>query len=217
MKKTAAALAALAAAGFTGLSMAPASAAPFAFDRCADAYAVGVGNIPEGQPGYGYHLDQPYDGVACENDNFSYDASRVPGNIPSSPVAPNPVNGVQNDVVQDSAVFDNCTEARAAGRTNIPSWDPAYGLHLDADRDGYGCDADGTDDGVQQHEIIDWVPESWNNGGSGYGQVSQVPVGGADTGAEGESAVPGLALAGGLTLAAAAGATVAVRRRAARA
>ena len=75
----------------------------------------------------------------------------------------------------------------------------------------------GTDDGVQQHEIIDWVPESWNNGGNGYDQVSQVPVGGADTGAEGESAVPGLALAGALTLAAAAGATVAVRRLAARA
>ena len=36
----------------------------------------------------------------------------------------------------------------------------------------------------------------------------------ADTGVEGESAVPGLVLAGGLTVMAAAGATVVARRRA---
>ncbi|ALU39080.1 hypothetical protein AS188_04170 [Kocuria flava] len=216
MKKTAAALAALAAAGFTGLSMAPASAAPMVFDSCGQAAQYGVYNLRAGQPGYGTHLDRDRDGLACENASVAYDPNLVPGYVPPAPVPETP-EVVQNDVVQDSAVFDNCTEARAAGRTNIPSWDPAYGLHLDADRDGYGCDADGTDDGVQQHEIIDWVPESWNDGGNGYDQVSQVPVGGADTGAEGESAVPGLALAGGLTLAAAVGATVAVRRRAARA
>lgn len=213
MKKTAAALAALAAAGFTGLSMAPASAAPFAFDRCADAYAIGIGNIPEGQPGYGTHLDRPYDGVACENSDYSYDASRVPGSVPPVTV-PGPSDVVQNDVVQNTAVFENCTEARAAGRVNIPVGDPAYGLHLDADRDGFGCDADGTDDGVQYQEIIDWVPADWDNGGQGYGQVGQVPAGGADTGVEGESAVPGLVLAGGLTVLAAAGATVVARRRA---
>ena len=34
MKKLAAGMAVLATAGFTGLSMAPASAAPFAFDNC---------------------------------------------------------------------------------------------------------------------------------------------------------------------------------------
>ncbi|PLC11295.1 hypothetical protein AUQ48_02330 [Kocuria flava] len=211
MKKTAAALAALAAAGFTGLSMAPASAQMF--QNCTAANNAGYYNIPATSEAYSPDLDGNSDGVACEGGGTSVYLYPQP----DAPVAPNPVNGVQNDVIQDSGVFDNCTEARAAGRTNIPSWDPAYGLHLDADRDGYGCDADGTDDGVQQHEIIDWVPESWNDGGSGYDQVSQVPVGGADTGAEGGSAVPGLALAGGLTLATAAGATVAVRRRAARA
>ena len=36
--------------------------------------------------------------------------------------------------------FKNCTEARKAGRVNIPASDPQYGLWLDRDKDGYGCD-----------------------------------------------------------------------------
>lgn len=36
--------------------------------------------------------------------------------------------------------FRNCTEARAAGRVNIPASDPQYGRWLDRDGDGYGCD-----------------------------------------------------------------------------
>lgn len=210
MKKTAAALAALAAlaaAGFTGLSMAPASAQMF--QNCAEANNAGYYNIPAASAAYSLDLDGNEDGVACEGGGTSVYIFPTP----DTPVAPNPSDGVQNEVVQNPAVFDNCTEARAAGRVNIPAGDPAYGLHLDADRDGFGCDADGTDDGVQYQEIIDWVPESWGAGDPGYGQVGQVPVGGADTGVEGESAVPGLALAGGLTLAAAAGATVVARRR----
>lgn len=213
MKKTAAALAALAAVGFTGLSMAPASAAPMVFESCGQAKSYGVYNIRVGTPGYGPKLDRDGDGLACENGAVAYNPNLVPGYVPPAPV-PNPSDVVQNDVVQNTAVFDNCTEARAAGRVNIPAGDPAYGLHLDADRDGFGCDADGTDDGVQYQEIIDWVPADWADGGQGYDQVGQVPAGGADTGVEGESAVPGLVLAGGLTVMAAAGATVVARRRA---
>ena len=36
--------------------------------------------------------------------------------------------------------FRNCTEARAAGRQDIPADDPRYGSHLDSDSDGLGCE-----------------------------------------------------------------------------
>lgn len=36
--------------------------------------------------------------------------------------------------------FKNCTEARKAGRVNIPASDSQYGPWLDRDKDGYGCD-----------------------------------------------------------------------------
>ena len=36
--------------------------------------------------------------------------------------------------------FRNCTEARAAGREDIPADDPRYGAHLDSDSDGLGCE-----------------------------------------------------------------------------
>lgn len=36
--------------------------------------------------------------------------------------------------------FKNCTEARKAGRVNIPASDPQYGPWLDRNKDGYGCD-----------------------------------------------------------------------------
>jgi len=201
MKKMAAGMAVLAAAGFTGLSMAPASAAQM-FQNCSEAQAAGYYNIPFGSPAYSPDLDGNSDGVACEGD-----APDVVDVVPDPEVVP-PTN---------TAVFDNCTEARAAGRVNIPLGDPAYGLHLDADRDGFGCDADGTDDGISFHEIIDWVPAEWNTGQ--YDQMGQVPVGGADTGVavEESSTAGGLAAGGGLALAAAAGAAVVARRRAARA
>lgn len=218
MKKFTAAAAVLAAAGFTGLSMVPAAAQPAVFERCADAYALGISHIPEGQPGYGRHLDNPYDKVACEGANFGYDATRVPGYVaPVAPVAPAPEVGTTTPVTPiNTAVFENCTEARAAGAVNIPATDPRYGTHLDRDLDGIGCEQ-GTDEVETGTDIIvDTVPESWGNGtGTGYGQVGQVPVGGADTGVtvEESSSVSGLAL-GGMALVAAAGATFMVRRRA---
>jgi len=36
--------------------------------------------------------------------------------------------------------FGDCSEAYAAGRSNIPSTDPAYQESLDRDNDGVGCD-----------------------------------------------------------------------------
>lgn len=197
MKKTAAALAALTAAGFTGLSMAPASAAPY-FANCGEAEAAGVYNIHYTDYRYDRSLDADGDGYGC--DNSAYPLAPVltsPANVPADPTS----NG-----------FPNCSVAEAYGAVNIPVGDPRYAPHLDSDSDGIACEQGGEDD-----VVVDPLSDAEHLGGNGYDQVSQVPVGGADTGAEGESAVPGLALAGGLTLAAAAGATVAVRRRATRA
>jgi hypothetical protein len=36
--------------------------------------------------------------------------------------------------------YANCTEARAAGASNIRRGEPAYGPHLDRDGDGVGCE-----------------------------------------------------------------------------
>ena len=226
MKKFTAAAAVLAAAGFTGLSMVPASAAPFAFDRCADAYAAGVGNIPSGQPGYGLHLDEDEDGIGCENKSYSYNAALVPGYVAPTPEVAVP-NTVTPEVVAPAPtttgsspfVFDNCSQAASFGVYNIPVGSPGYGPHLDSDLDGIGCENGNyvydsslvpveTAPGEYQHEIVDRVPAG------GYDQVAQVPVGGADTGVivEESSSVSGLAL-GGMALVAAAGATFMVRRR----
>ena len=211
MKKITAGMAVLAAAGFTGLSMVPAAAAPIVFDNCSQAAQYGVYNIPAGSPGYGTHLDQPVDGVGCEKDGAVYNAALVPDDgvsvPPVTPVAETPT---------DVAGFDNCAEARAAGRVNIPVGDPAYAPHLDRDLDGIACEQGGDDEADSGTDVIvDYVPESWGNGQ--YNQVGQVPVGGAETGVavESENTVSGLAVAGGLTLLAAAGASIVARRRAA--
>lgn len=37
--------------------------------------------------------------------------------------------------------FKNCTAARDAGYTNIPSTSEFYGPHLDRDQDGIGCES----------------------------------------------------------------------------
>lgn len=36
--------------------------------------------------------------------------------------------------------FANCSEARAAGRSNIRRGEPGYGSHLDRDSDGVACE-----------------------------------------------------------------------------
>ena len=36
--------------------------------------------------------------------------------------------------------FRNCSEARAAGAAPVRAGDPGYGVHLDRDRDGVGCE-----------------------------------------------------------------------------
>lgn len=36
--------------------------------------------------------------------------------------------------------FSGCDAARAAGRQNIPSWDPSYRARMDGDGDGLACE-----------------------------------------------------------------------------
>lgn len=114
--------------------------------------------------------------------------------------------------------FNNCTEAANVGVYNIPFGTPGYQPGLDADKDGFGCDAAGTPayDAnivagiVAQNTAPQPVPQPGTPG-----QVVQVPVGGADTGvaqtSKGDDA-GALALGGGLILAALGGAYM-VRRR----
>lgn len=125
--------------------------------------------------------------------------------------------------------FNNCPEAAAAGVYNIPADSPAYQPKLDANNDGFGCDAAGnpaydasivdrivaenTPDVVTPPVVPLVTPEVQQPVEQ---QMGQMPVGGADTGIarapEGDAGA--LALGGGLVLAALGGAYV-VRRRAA--
>lgn len=191
MKKSAAGAALAAAVGFSALSMTPAMAVPYA--NCSAAEADGVYNIQAGDSRYGAHLDSDLDGVGCENSSVGL----TPVDIPTVVADPTTTTS-----------FGNCEQAALAGAVNIPVGDPRYAQHLDSDLDGIACET-GT------HEIVDYVPEYWNT--DQYGQMGQVPVGAAETGVVVEDGSPAgsLALGGGLALAAAAGAAVAVRRRAA--
>lgn len=104
--------------------------------------------------------------------------------------------------------FDSCDDAAASGMSNIPTGAPGYGAHLDRDLDGIACEEGSPGDGA-----VTPVP---NHADSGQ-QVTQMPVGGVDTGvpAENPADISAIALTGGLVLAAAGGGTYLLRRRAA--
>jgi hypothetical protein len=101
--------------------------------------------------------------------------------------------------------YDNCSDAAAQGVYNIPAGSPGYGTHLDSDLDGIGC------------ENSSAAPAPAPAPADNTQQVTQMPVGGADTGVPAESPanISALALTGGLVLAAAGGGTYLLRRRAA--
>lgn len=115
--------------------------------------------------------------------------------------------------------FDNCTEAANVGVFNIPIGTPGYQPGLDADGDGFGCDAQGNpaydstivDRIVAENTPVVTPPVT----ATPPQQMGQMPVGGADTGvsqAPEESSAGALVLGGGLVLVAVGGA-FAVRRR----
>ncbi|MHA7283673.1 excalibur calcium-binding domain-containing protein [Arthrobacter sp. TMS2-4] len=122
--------------------------------------------------------------------------------------------------------FNNCTEAANVGVYNIPLGTPGYQPGLDADKDGFGCDAAGTPAynasivaGIVAQNTPPVTPPVAQPvppvAQPVPGQVAQMPVGGAETGVaqtpQDDSGA--LALGGGLVLAALGGAFV-VRRRA---
>ena len=217
LKKTTATVALAAAVGFSALATTPAMAAPFEYANCTEANADGSYNLQAGDYGYGPHLDgNDKDGIGCEDRS-------VVGNPKNGQVAQQPEAPAVEQPSSIGTAFENCTAAREAGYTNIPSTSPLYGPHLDRDKDGYGCDASGADeiadpqtDGVDGGTGVggteDWGQQQWTADDQ---QVAQMPVGGADTGVAQESSngMGALALGGGL-LVAAAGVAFMVRRRA---
>ncbi|WP_211096824.1 excalibur calcium-binding domain-containing protein [Arthrobacter echini] len=125
--------------------------------------------------------------------------------------------------------FDNCGEAAAAGVYNIPEGTPGYQPSLDADKDGFGCDAAGTpayDADAVARIVAENTPEETPEPDPTVmpqpevqqpevQQMEQMPVGAADTGiarAPQNDDAAALALGGGLVLVALGGAYV-VRRR----
>jgi hypothetical protein len=42
--------------------------------------------------------------------------------------------------VANAQPYEDCTAAAEDGQYNIPSDSPSYGLHLDRDHDGIGCE-----------------------------------------------------------------------------
>jgi hypothetical protein len=107
--------------------------------------------------------------------------------------------------------FQNCGEAEALGVFNIPIGSPAYGPHLDSDSDGIGCENGNVAFNPNLVPVHDTPTNQVPNN-----QVRQTPVGGAATGVAQDTPdnTGLLALTGGLVLAAAAGGTFVVRRRA---
>lgn len=120
--------------------------------------------------------------------------------------------------------FENCTAAANVGVYNIPIGTPGYQPKLDADNDGFGCDAAGTpayDANAVALIVAQNTPTAppvtpMPQPQPVEQQMGQMPVGGADTGvaqAPATNDAGALALGGGLVLAALGGAFV-VRRRA---
>jgi hypothetical protein len=129
--------------------------------------------------------------------------------------------------------FPNCDAATAAGVHNIPADSPAYAPDLDSDSDGIGCesttiayDAERVAEIVATDHRLETLPPGvgiiagpeGTDVPAGTGQITQVPVGGADTGvaveAAGGNGTAAAAAAGALGMAVVAGGAVLARRRA---
>lgn len=222
-------------AGLSGLSIAPAQAAPF--QNCEQARNAGVVNIQPGSPNWSADLDGPdADLIACEDSSVS--TPQAPR--PTAPKAPNvatpaapaqeapkaavsaPEAPTAAPAVEDPTAWDNCNEAFANGYANIPAGTPGYGTHLDSDLDGIGCELNGNDDDAfpttvylaDFHPAEETAAAASAPAAAEASQVTAVPTGGADTGApvEQSSSQAGLLGLSGLALGAAAVTGLLVRR-----
>ncbi|MFE0185626.1 excalibur calcium-binding domain-containing protein [Streptomyces olivaceus] len=110
--------------------------------------------------------------------------------------------------------FDNCSEAYAAGHSNIPKGSEHYGKHLDRDNDGVGCD----------NPPAGFVPagdKGGNDEEAGQGSAGDKSGGDQAAGAQGTDLAetggndntPYIAAAGGAVVLAGGGLLLAARRR----
>lgn len=61
-------------------------------------------------------------------------------NASAAPVIRQQATPAQVQPSHSGAAFRNCSAARAAGAAPVYAGQPGYGLHLDRDRDGVGCE-----------------------------------------------------------------------------
>ncbi|MEU3661728.1 excalibur calcium-binding domain-containing protein [Streptomyces sp. NPDC032940] len=114
--------------------------------------------------------------------------------------------------------FENCSEAYAAGYSDIKEGSEHYGAHLDRDKDGVGCDK----------PPAGFVPagdkdaDAGEDTGSGTGKAGGERTGGGQAAGEsgtdlaetgGDDTTPYIAAGGGAVVLAGGGLLLAVRRR----
>lgn len=170
--------------GLSGLSIAPAVAAPGTFDNCAEVYAAGGWRISSADPRFTPGLDGDGDGFGCDNPEYR-PAQQTPAT--STPQTPS-VTSPQAPAAADPAAvepwtWDNCSEAFANGVSNIPAGTPGYGTHLDSDLDGIGCELDGGDAAAFPTPVDSSTAADQSTSTTAEAsQVTQVPTGAAETG-----------------------------------
>jgi LPXTG-motif cell wall-anchored protein len=125
----------------------------------------------------------------------------------------------------DGTPFDNCTEAYAAGHAHILEHSAHYGVHLDRDKDGVGCDKPPADfvptkDDEAQDDAQDSAQDDAERDGSA-GHAEDGSASDASSGEEGtalaetggDSTTPYIAAGGAAVLLAGGALLVTVRRR----
>jgi hypothetical protein len=107
----------------------------------------------------------------------------------------------------DSAFFNNCSEARAAGQTNIPQTQSSYRRALDRDGDGIACETNEGSAGTTNGQSTG-SSGSLSGGGSASVRINSGTGGQAD---RTDPAVP--AAVGGLGVLVLGASVIALRRR----
>ncbi|WP_248122404.1 excalibur calcium-binding domain-containing protein [Micrococcus lacusdianchii] len=220
MKKTATGLTLAAALSLTAFSAAPASALDRNgnFQNCDEVYAAGFSHIGPEHPQYDSGLDNSDDDlIGCENPENAgyYDTKKWAPSAPSVDVDSDlPDHVTQPDSIDNQFTYPDCKDVFAAGLANLPESSEYYHADLDADLDGIGCEVNGDDAADVPAEIVAKYTSKKSedeDASDDEPQVTVVPEGTPDTGAEGTPLAP--FAAGALALAAVAGTGVALRRR----
>ena len=224
MKRTATGLTLAAALSLTAFSAAPASAETVP-QNCTDVYKLGYSHVPESHEWYKPRMDgNPGNGIGCENKGGEYkNLKRL--DTPGANVSEGYHDPTDQALPDAAYTYPDCKDAYAAGVFNIPAASDDYHDDLDSDQDGVGCEynveygviVEGREEAaaeeisaikaaaVQESESDD------EDASDDEPQVTVVPEGTPDTGAEGTPLAP--FAAGALALAAVAGTGVALRRR----